>query len=221
MEGVAGLTKDDPDEVISIEYAPAESVHVLATCHSLVQLDDGLVGDPLEKATLTAVDWNLTKGDAVIPKKGKSPAMKILHRYHFSSALKRMSVIAGYTPQGSNQICHMATVKGAPETLKPMFSQLPDNYDDVYLKMARRGARVLALGWKDLGALTHGQIKDKTREDLESDLKFAGFVTISCPLKQDSKAVIKELVNASHYVSPFSSLFLPCVGLVTHFVFRW
>jgi len=112
--------------VIPLTEAPQESIQVMATCHSLVQLDDGIVGDPLEKATLTAVDWNLTKFDAVIPKKGKTPGMKIYHRHHFSSSLKRMSVVAGYMAPGSTEVVYVAAVKGAPETLKPMVSSIKE-----------------------------------------------------------------------------------------------
>ena len=62
------------------------------------------------------------------------------------------------------------------------------------------GARVLALGIKDLGDLNPSRAKDLSRDDLDSNLNFAGFVVISCPLKTDSKSVIKELIHASHHV---------------------
>lgn len=207
VEGVAGLSDDEKNPVKDganvivqpMEKAHSDSVKVLATCHSLVQLEDGLVGDPLEKATLSAIDWTLTKGEAVIPKRGKFPAMKIIQRFHFSSALKRMSVIAGYSNPGSSETLYLACVKGAPETLKEMFKDVPKDYDDTYLTLSRRGARVLALGVRDLGSLSHQDIREMKRETVESQLRFAGFVIISCPLKQDSKAVIKELINASHH----------------------
>lgn len=76
-----------------------------------------------------------------------------------------------------------------------------ETYDKVYLGLSRRGARVLALGWKEIGRLSHQQVKDITREFLESDLQFGGFITISCPLKSDSKVVIKELLISTHMVS--------------------
>lgn len=59
-------------------------------------------------------------GDTVVPRKGKSHGLKIFHRFHFSSALKRMAVIAGHTPPGSTDVDYIAAVKGAPETLRTM-----------------------------------------------------------------------------------------------------
>lgn len=56
----------------------------------------------------------------MIPQKKKTHGLKIFHRFHFSSALKRMSVIAGHTPPGSMETEYIATVKGAPETIKAM-----------------------------------------------------------------------------------------------------
>lgn len=81
-------------------------------------------------------------------------------------------------------------------------SSIPDNYDSTYLSLSRRGARVLALGYRKLpGPLSSQDLRELTREELEKNLIFAGFVIISCPLKPDSKAVIKEIVNASHSVN--------------------
>jgi cation-transporting ATPase 13A1 len=41
-----------------------------------------------------------------------------------------------------------AAVKGAPETLKDMFSQVPEGYEHTYKSYAQKGSRVLALGYK-------------------------------------------------------------------------
>lgn len=198
IEGIAGLSDDL--SITPIAEAPESTYQVLATCHSLVQIEDGLVGDPLEKATLTSIDWTLTRQDSVIPKRGKFKALKIHQRFHFSSSLKRMSVLASYAVPYSNDVCYVGTVKGAPETVMKMLNNVPKNYEEVYLEYSRRGARVLALGVKDFGKLDSASVRDIKREDVEKDLNFAGFVIISCPLKPDTKSVIKELIQASHKV---------------------
>lgn len=50
--------------------------------------------------------------------------MRIVHRHHFSSALKRMSAIVSLQNPGSSTNEYIVTVKGAPETLRSMVSGL-------------------------------------------------------------------------------------------------
>lgn len=84
--------------------------------------------------------------------------LKIVHRYHFSSQLKRMTVIAGYTIPGFTEPKHLVLVKGAPETIKPMYGSAPKNYDQTYQQLAQAGARVLAMGIKEVGSLSHQEV---------------------------------------------------------------
>lgn len=197
VEGIAGIEK----EMMPMNEAPEHTIQVLASCHSLVQLEDTLVGDPIEKASLNAINWILSKNDFIAPKKSKIPPLKILSRFYFSSSLKRMSVLAAYKcTKTANKIIHIASVKGAPEVLKSMLKDIPENYDSTYLELAGRGARVLALARKEM-TIDPNNLKNFKREDLECDLNFVGFVVVSCPLKYDSENVIKELLASSHMVT--------------------
>jgi cation-transporting ATPase 13A1 len=199
VRGVAGL--NDGNELTPMSDISNETVLVLASCHSLVQMDDALVGDPLEKAALKSIDWSMSKGDVVTPRKGKRQSLKIMQRFHFSSALKRMSIIASHQTGAIGTTKYFVAVKGAPEIVKTMLKHVPDNYESVHLKMSRQGARVLSLAFKQLGELKSSELRSIAREDVESDLEFAGFLIIDCPLKSDSKSIVKTIRQSTHHVT--------------------
>ena len=103
----------------------------------------------MERTTLDALDWKLSKGDQIGPKNKEakfSAQINVKRRFQFSSALKRMSTVVHASEGGGKKL--LGSVKGAPETLKGMFSELPANYDETYKYFTRRGSRVLALGHK-------------------------------------------------------------------------
>lgn len=148
----------DPLKLVDVKATGRETTLALAAAHALVRLDDGtIVGDPMERTTLDALNWQLSKGDNVSPVDPTAPHKTnviVRRRFQFSSALKRMSTVSSL-PNGR---CIVAT-KGAPETIKRMLAVVPPNYDETFKWYTRRGSRVLALGFKEMDAMNLDKVR--------------------------------------------------------------
>ncbi|AMD21664.1 HFL192Wp [Eremothecium sinecaudum] len=193
FEGLAGLSDDKEDihHLFSGSETPMETSLVIGAGHALVQLDDGeVVGDPMEKATISATGWTVGKKDSLTHEKYGN--LLILRRFQFSSALKRSSSIAMRNKQ------LFAAVKGAPETIRERLVTVPSNYDAIYKSFTRSGSRVLALASKKLPNLSKSQIEKTERDTIEVDLEFRGFLVFHCPLKSDAIETVKMLNESSH-----------------------
>jgi cation-transporting ATPase 13A1 len=212
---------DAEDSFLTIRsLLPRETLRVMVGCQSLatthvilpggrgVSLD--LCGDPLEKAVMEGCGFTIhPRTGAVVNKEDLTQFMnvpasqhgrtiKVLHRFGFSSKLRRMTVIAidGIESDTINATL-WALTKGAPEAVKPMLDpkSLPADYDQSYLRHMALGRRVLALAYRDLGKNTPTALArwKSTRDSVESKLTFAGLLIMDSPLKADSARVIKDL----------------------------
>lgn len=195
VEGIAGIA-DDIHELSSAKSIPKDTMLVLASAHALVLLEDGdVVGDPMEKNTLKAIDWVIDKNDTVKNKNSSIEQLTILRRFQFSSSLKRSSSIANVDGRT------LVAVKGAPETLRKMIDKVPKAYEETYKTFTRNGSRVLALGYKYLeNNISTSHINNINRNDAESHLSFAGFLVFHTPLKEDAINTVKMLNESSHRV---------------------
>lgn len=227
VEGIAGLglNQSGGDDISNkscsvghitpVIHAGMETTLVLATAHAVVKLDEGdIVGDPMEKATLASIGWKLGENNILssqnmtatsIP--STSTLVQIKRRFQFSSALKRQSsvatVITQHPSSGRKVRSTFLGVKGAPETIMKMLVKTPKNYEETYKYFTRKGSRVLALAFKHLSTdseLSNGKINELKRENAESDLHFAGFLVLHCPLKEDAKKSVQMLNESSHRV---------------------
>ena len=224
VEGIAGLDLIDSDSGVKRGKAPpkvtlvaevgVETTLVLATAHALVKLDEGdVVGDPMEKATLSSLGWVLGRNDVL---QSRTPtassgstqgSVQIKRRFQFSSLLKRQSSVAtvvGTNPKtGKKMRGTFVGVKGAPETIQKMLVKVPAGYEETFKYFTRKGSRVLALAYKQLvseGELGSAKINGLKRENVESELEFAGFLVLHCPLKEDAKEACQMLNASSHRV---------------------
>jgi len=120
----------DRKKLVDVKETEKQTTLCLAAAHALVRLDDGtIVGDPMEKTTLEALDWKVSKGETTTPSSAAAPhrtQLTIRRRFQFSSALKCMSTISSL-PGGRT----LAAVKGAPDTIKGMSNECPEWYDQM------------------------------------------------------------------------------------------
>ncbi|CAG9316229.1 unnamed protein product [Blepharisma stoltei] len=166
---------------------PYELQESMASCHSLIILDDHLVGDPQEVAIFNRLNWKWTESEEYrfVVTNGQHEA-KVKHLYHFTSLLKRMGVIIEHN-------CHLKLhMKGAPEVIIPLCINVPDNLSKQIFHYTKQGLRVLACATKTLQTFDSHQ----SLSEIENGLTFLGLLILQNHLKPESKETIQTLLKA-------------------------
>ncbi|EGG03284.1 uncharacterized protein MELLADRAFT_22371, partial [Melampsora larici-populina 98AG31] len=200
-------------------------MHALATCHGLKVVNGQVLGDPLDLKMFQFTRWSIEEGDQgsalaglmaerqaalvqtiVRPPGGTSfeveDAMKstrflelgIIRTFDFASELRRMSVLVRKLKSPSIE----AYVKGAPEAMIDICEKdsLPKDYEELLTDYTRNGYRVIAVAAKSYPKLTWLKAQRLSRADVESDLRFLGFIIFENKLKPGTEPSIHVLRNA-------------------------
>lgn len=120
----------------------------------------------------------------------------IVREFSFTSSLQRMAVITRkISDKNFNVYC-----KGSPEMIATLCrpETIPTDFNEKLNYYAQQGYRIIALAYKSLDRkMTYPKIQRVSREKIESELEFLGFVILENRLKPDSEKVIKILNDAN------------------------
>uniref|UniRef100_A0A8V5HDH5 Cation-transporting P-type ATPase N-terminal domain-containing protein n=1 Tax=Melopsittacus undulatus TaxID=13146 RepID=A0A8V5HDH5_MELUD len=180
----------------------------MASCHSLVVLDKKIQGDPLDLKMFEGTQWvvedsSITQDSSGAfstcivrpgPKASSVKGIVILHRFPFSSALQRMSVVSQKTGEEQYDLY----MKGGPETVSSFCRQdtVPANFLKELKTYTSQGFRVIALAHKVLNPGKNVDVSNLEREDVESEMEFLGLLVMENSLKQETKPVLQQLAAA-------------------------
>eukprot|EP00049_Salpingoeca_infusionum_P004355 m.78223 g.78223 ORF g.78223 m.78223 type:complete len:1153 (+) comp12527_c0_seq2:27-3485(+) len=207
---VVGYVRLKPTDIGTMSWTMDAA---LAACHSLVQVNGQLVGDPLEVSILKRLGWSVSETGVVTSSDGKRGIKKVSVN-PFNSTLKRMSVIADVQINGKRS--RFVFCKGAPEIIAEQLAEKPESFDRAHTVLSSRGKRILALAMKEIP----GGSK-QSRDMAEADLKFLGFIVMGSKLKADATKTLSQLTASSHLAvmitgdSPLTASFVASVTGIT------
>ncbi|KAI1809165.1 hypothetical protein GGS20DRAFT_343323 [Poronia punctata] len=199
------------------------ALFTMATCHSLRSVDGELVGDPLDLKMFEFTGWLFEEGaqgggdqedeerGGLSPSIARPPPMAlydtdeysningtneplelgVLRSFEFVSHLRRASVIV----RGFGQQRGDIYVKGAPECMRDICrpDSFPDDYDELLSYYTHKGYRVIACATKHMPKLSWVKSQKMSRDEVEADLEFLGFIIFENKLKPTTAGVLKEL----------------------------
>lgn len=202
-------------------------VQILATCHSLTTINGVLNGDPLDIEMFNAIDWELTepgdehtrfdklaptvvrprssaseKRDSVASLSPTSDLTKqpyligIIKQHHFSSEAQCMSVIVRVLGESNMKVFS----KGAPERIHSFCNPetIPENYYVLLNRYTSKGYRVIAIAYKDLSPKVKWRdVERMKRNEVETNLRFMGFLILMNCLKPETTEIIEQLHTAN------------------------
>ncbi|KAI1331917.1 hypothetical protein F5Y16DRAFT_421244 [Xylariaceae sp. FL0255] len=203
------------------------ALFTMATCHSLRSVDGELVGDPLDLKMFEYTGWQFEEGTqgggdqeddehtGLAPSIARPPPaplydtdeygnaygshapleLGVLRSFEFVSQLRRASVIV----RGFGQQRGDIFVKGAPECMRDICraDTFPEDFDELLSYYTHKGYRVIACATKHLKKLSWVKSQKITREEVEKDLEFIGFIIFENKLKPTTAGVLKELTQAN------------------------
>ncbi|XP_030869186.3 polyamine-transporting ATPase 13A2 isoform X9 [Gorilla gorilla gorilla] len=188
-------------------------LRALATCHALSRLQDTPVGDPMDLKMVESTGWVLEEEPAADSAFGTQvlavmrppfwepqlQAMEeppvpvsVLHRFPFSSALQRMSVVVAWP--GATQ--PEAYVKGSPELVAGLCNPetVPTDFAQMLQSYTAAGYRVVALASKPLPTVPSLEAAQQlTRDTVEGELSLLGLLVMRNLLKPQTTPVIQAL----------------------------
>ncbi|XP_050819826.1 probable cation-transporting ATPase 13A5 isoform X3 [Gopherus flavomarginatus] len=183
----------------------------MASCHSLIVLDEKIQGDPLDRKMFECTCWEMEDSStahsktavpdtSVIVKPGPNTrnapvdGIAILRQFPFSSGLQRMSVITQQL--GKDQ--YDLYMKGAPEMVTSFCrpETVPIDFIKELKVYTTQGFRVIALAHRALNMGKDVELDNLEREEVESDLTFLGLLIMENRLKAETKPVLEELSTA-------------------------
>ena len=191
IKGIIDIDSYEPEDILD---SNEETLSILLGCNTIIDIDGRLVGDPVDIAIFKEIGGKFDGEEIICKRKTKIIPIK---KYLFESDLKKMTVLAKvYSEKHKKNPYIRVLCKGAPETVKTLLKEVPINYDDCYLKWAKKGYRILALAYND-----NEKYDYKTqREELEKNLIFSGFIIAETPLKYNVDKYITELIRAKYNI---------------------